>query len=39
MTASAPLDGEHLRVGEVAAPYRCLVGLLRGGREVRLVAV
>ena len=39
MTASAPLDGEHLRVGEVAAPYRCLVGLLRGGREVRLAAV
>lgn len=38
MTASAPLDGEHLRVGEVAAPYRCLVGLLRGGWEVRLVA-
>ena len=37
MTATAPLDGEHVRLGEVAAPYRCLVGLLRGGQQVRLV--
>ena len=32
-----PLDGDYLRIGDVAAPYRGLVKLLHGGQAVRFV--
>lgn len=37
MTADRPLDADYVRLGEVAAPYRAIVPLLRGGDTIRLV--
>lgn len=36
-TVQAPLDGDHLHVGDVAAYCRSLLPLLRGGDTIRLV--
>lgn len=35
MVAERPLDADHLRLADVAAPYRGLVRLLQGGETVR----
>lgn len=37
MVRERPLDGDHLRLADVAAPYRSLVKLLHGGQDVRFV--
>lgn len=37
MVRDQPLDAHHLRVADVASPYRGLVALLRGGQTIRLV--
>lgn len=37
MTATAPLDGQHLRLADVAAPYRSLLAHLDRFDRVRLV--
>ena len=37
MTRTLSLDGEHLRLADIAAPYRDLAALARGGETIRLV--
>ena len=37
MVSEQPLDAYHLHLGDVAAPYRGLVTLLRGGETIRLI--